>query len=81
MGVDFYCEDITFGCSYGYWGEISKEIILATIDYIQDKYEKDKELYRNLNEEDKNWIGEGSSYYCYMKSVQEMKSIILSQKP
>ena len=74
MGVDFYCGDITFGCSYGFWGHIRKGIILATIDYIQDKYEKDKELY------DENWIGEGSSYYCYMKNLLELKSHVLSQK-
>ena len=81
MGVDFYCEDITFGCSYGYWGEIRKEIILATIDYIQDKYEKDKELYGNLNEEDENWIGEGSRYYYYMEDLMEAKKILLEKKP
>ena len=81
MGVDFYCGDITFGCGYGHWGDIRKEIILATFDYIQDKYEKDKELYGNLSEEDENWIGEGSEYYCYMKDLMEAKKILLEQKP
>jgi predicted small metal-binding protein len=80
MGVDFYCGDITFGCSYDHWGDIRKEIILATFDYIQDKYEKDKELYGNLSEYDENWIGEGSSYHCYMKDLMEMKSFLLAQK-
>jgi len=81
MGVDFYCGDITFGCGYGHWSEIRIEIIKATMDYIQDKYDKDKELYGHLKDDDENWIGEGSSYYCYMKDLMEMKSILLAQKP
>jgi hypothetical protein len=80
MGVDFYCGDITFGSSYGHWGDIRKEIILATTDYIQDKYEKDKELYGNLSEEDKNWNGEEDED-CYMKDLLEMKKILSVQKP
>ena len=81
MGVDFYCGDITFGCSYGYWAEIRIEIIKATMDYIQDKYDKDKELYGHLKEDDENWIGEGSEYHCCIKDLMELKTIILSQKP
>ena len=81
MGVDFYCGNTTFGCSYSHWDDIRKEIIQATIDYIQDKYEKDKELYGNLSEEDENWIGEGSRYYCYMEDLMDVKKILLEKKP
>ena len=81
MGVDFYCHNVSFGCSYGRWANIRKEIILATIDYIQHKYEKDKELYGNLTDDDhENWIGEGSSYHCYIIDLLQMKTILLTQK-
>lgn len=79
MGVDFYCGDINFGCSYSGWNQIRKEIILSTIDYIQDKYEKDKELYGNLTKEDENYIGEDSYYHCYMKALLDAKNILLEQ--
>jgi len=34
-----------------------------------------------LNEEDENYIGEGSYYYCYMKDLLEAKKILLEQTP
>jgi len=71
MGVDFYCGDIKFGCSYGQWGDIRKEIILATIDYIQDKYEKDKELYGNLSED----LMEMKSFLLVQKSSKNVFGI------
>lgn len=73
MGVDFYCGDVTFGCSYGYWNDIRIEIIKATFAYIQDKHEKDNESYGDVPED-----GKGSNYYVYMKDLIEMKSKVLS---
>lgn len=69
MGVDFYCGDKSFGCSYGSWNELRKLIIQATFNYIQDKFQKDYELYKDSTEDDENWIGEGSSYNCYKKDM------------
>ena len=48
MGVDFYCGDVTFGCSYGGWNQLRKFIIKSTFDYIQDKFQKDFEKYINI---------------------------------
>ena len=80
MGVVFICNDIDFGCSYSYWDKIRTNIIKATIDYIQDKFEKDKELYGHLTIDDENCVCEGSIYYCYMSALIELKTLVLSQK-
>jgi hypothetical protein len=70
MGVDFYCGDVTFGCSYGGWNELRRNVIKATFDYIQDKFQREEELYKNItDEEDDNFIGEGSTYNCYKKDI------------
>jgi hypothetical protein len=70
MGVDFYCGDFTFGCSYGGWNELRKLVIKSTFDYIQDKFQKDFELYNSItDEEDDNYIGDGSAYNCYKKAI------------
>jgi hypothetical protein len=61
MGVDFYCGDVTFGCSYGEWKELRRNIIKATFDYIQDKFQREEELYKNItDEEDERYISHGS---------------------
>jgi len=76
MGVDFYCGDVTFGCSYGSWNELRKLVIKSTFDYIQDKFQKDFKAYNGImDEEDENYIGEGTAYDCYKKDVLK---IILS---
>jgi len=69
MGVDLYCDNISFGCSYGGWNEIRKIVIKSSFDYIQDKFQKDLELYKDLPEEHDNWIGEGSTYYCCKNDI------------
>ena len=70
MGVDFYCGDVTYGCSYGTWNALRKLVIKSTFDYIQDKFQKDFELYNSiLDEEDQHFIGEGSTYNCYKTDV------------
>ncbi len=70
MGVDFYCGDVTFGCSYGGWNELRRNVIKATFDFIQDKFQREEELYKNItDEEDENYIGDGSKYYCYKKEI------------
>ena len=79
MGVQFNCEDSSFGCSYSGWHQIRVEIIKATIDYIQDKYTNDKELYGSFSEEDEKYIGEGSSYQFYMKHLLDSKNILFEQ--
>jgi hypothetical protein len=81
MGIDICCGDKSFCCSYSTWGEARIAIIKATIEYVQDKFDKDKELYKDLPEGDENWIGEGSEYYCYMTDLREAEDILLSQTP
>lgn len=81
MGVDFYCGDVTFGCSYGSWNDLRQTVIRATFDYIQDKFQSEEELYKNIiDEEDENFIGEGSTYNCYKNDInniiKKMDSII-----
>jgi hypothetical protein len=77
MGIDIYCGEKTFGTSYSDWGEVRSNIIKATIDYILDKFDKDQELYKNIEEYDDNWIGKGSSYYCYMNNLCDLKEKLL----
>jgi hypothetical protein len=70
MGVDFYCGDVAFGCSYGGWNELRKLVIKSTFDYIQDKFKKDFEAYNNIDdEEDEHYIGDGSVYNCYKNDI------------
>lgn len=71
MGVDFYCGDVTFGCSYGRWDDLRQTVIRATFDYIQDKFQREEELYKNItDEEDNNYIGKGSTYDCYKNDIK-----------
>lgn len=77
MGVDFYCGDITFGCSYGSWNDLRGTIIRATFDYIQDKFQREEELYKNITDkEDKNYIGEGSTYNCYKNDIKNFINLM-----
>jgi hypothetical protein len=70
MGVDFYCGDVTFGSSYGGWNQLRITVIQATFDYIQDKFQKDFEVYNSIDdEEDEHYIGDGSLYHCYKKDM------------
>jgi hypothetical protein len=68
MGVDFYCNETSFGCSYGRWGNIRKTIVWATINYLKDKIKQDEENY-NENE-----IGEGTDYYSYVGSIKKLSN-------
>jgi hypothetical protein len=34
MGIDLYCSDKTFGCSYGTWFNVRNTLIEATFEYI-----------------------------------------------
>lgn len=81
MGVDFYCVKKTFKMSYSSWGELRSNIIKATLHYIQDKFDKDKQCYNDVKQGEENYIGEGSEYYCYMNYLYELKKIVLEQKP
>jgi hypothetical protein len=80
MGVDFYCGETTFGCSYGRWNNIREDVIQATLEYIKEKFKTDKELYGSLTENDVKWIGKGSIYYSYMDDINEMIRQIESYK-
>ena len=42
--------------------------------FFSDKH-KHKNI--NINEEDENWIGKGSVYYCYMSDINELIKYIL----
>jgi hypothetical protein len=35
MGIDLYCGDKNFGCSYGSWRNIRIELIKATFEYLE----------------------------------------------
>ena len=69
MGVDFYCGFKNFGCSYGGWNKVRKNIIKATFNYIQDKFKNDYDLYKDLTDGDENWIGDGSYYNCFKNII------------
>ena len=73
MGVDFYCGDVTFGCSYGGWNTLRTNVIKATFEFIHDRFQREEELYKNItDEEDEHYIGDGSTYYCYKKQIIEL---------
>ena len=72
MGIDLYCNDVTFYCSYSYWNTIRERIIMATLDYITNKFQKDSELYSEQNTDDENYIGEGSNYYIYKNMITDI---------
>jgi hypothetical protein len=76
MGIDLHCNDKKFSCSYGHWYEIRTEIIKATFDFIQDRFDKDNKLYSDLTDDNENWIGKGSTYYSYMTDLIEIKTQI-----
>lgn len=84
MGVDFYCGDFTYGASYGGWNELRRTVIKSTFDYIQDKFQKDFELYNSItDEEDEHYIGDGSTYNCYKKDTLKIIELMqsASKKP
>ena len=84
MGVDFNCGDTTYGCSYGNWNELRKLVMKSTFDYIQNKFQKDFELYNSItDEEDEHYIGEGTTYNCYKKDMLKIIELIqsASKKP
>lgn len=70
---------ITF--SYNDWNDIRINIMLATFDYIQYKFQKDEELYNNIrDEDDENYIGDNSEYHFYKKLLIEfIKAFNLSR--
>jgi hypothetical protein len=35
MGINLYCSDKDFGCSYSCWHNIRKELIKATFEYLE----------------------------------------------
>ena len=77
MGIDLHCVDNSFGCSYGGWHTIRETIIKASLEYIIEKFKKDEELYTDItDEEDENYINEGSSYYFHKKIITNIISQI-----
>ncbi len=72
MGIDLYCGNVTYGCSYGGWNALRSFVINSTFKYIQDKFLKDLELYGDLSDKDENYIGEGSSYNYYKTDIVKL---------
>ena len=72
MDIHIYSNDKTFSCTYNYWHKIRTNIIKATMDYIKDKFTKDKELFISEDINDKNYIGIGSHYNYYMNNMYEI---------
>ena len=72
MGIDLYCDLKTYGCSYSRWNELREKVIKSTFNYIQDKYQKDYKLYKELTEDNENWIGNGSPYNFYKNIIIEL---------
>ena len=58
MGIDLYCGDTTFGCSYSSWNNIRNSLIEATFEYL--------EVHFGLNEYE-----EGTSEYGAMMGLKE----------
>ncbi len=78
MGIDLYCVDYSFYCSYSSWHTIRETIIKATLDYIIDKFQKDEELYKNItNEDDEHNINEGTNYFAHKTIINEMNNCLL----
>jgi hypothetical protein len=40
MGIDLYCGDKNFGCSYSCWHNIRIELIKATFEYEEETHER-----------------------------------------
>ena len=68
MEIDIICEEKIATCSYIYWHKIKTNIIKATIEYIEKKFEADKNLYKITDPNDENYIGIGS-YYDFHKNI------------
>ena len=54
MGVDFYCNEKHFGCSYSGWNTIRMFVLKATFNYLYDVISKDRndELSEEEQEEE-----------------------------
>ncbi len=77
MGVDFYCGDCAFYCSYSGWDSIRRHIMKACFDYITDKFAKDQANFANANvnvEEDDT--GEYASYHRHMNNIKPIIAIV-----
>jgi hypothetical protein len=55
----------------GHWKEIREDIIMATLEYLENKFEEDckNPEYQNPDDEDK-YVGIGSQYYCSMTILE-----------
>jgi len=49
MGIDLYCAEQTFGCSYSYWHNMRNSVIKAAFIYISIEINTDK-IYKDENE-------------------------------
>ena len=64
--MNICCDDKTFSCTHNYWHKIRTNIVKATMDYIKDKFTKDKEAFTREDKNDVNYIGLGSYYNYHM---------------
>jgi hypothetical protein len=49
MGIDLYCAEKNFSCSYGYWHNIRNSVIKAAFIYISIEINTEK-IYKDNNE-------------------------------
>jgi hypothetical protein len=42
MGIDLYCHEKNFGCSYSYWHNLRNAVIKAAFTYISIEFDRDK---------------------------------------
>lgn len=76
MDITIVCDDIDFRCSYSYWNKIRTNIIKASIDYISNKFIRDKYLYTTTDVDDEKYIGIGSYYDYYKGNIENMITVI-----
>ena len=70
--MNICCDDKTFSCTHNYWHKIRTNIVKATMDYIKDKFTKDKEAFTREDKNDVNYIGLGSYYNYHMNNINEI---------
>jgi hypothetical protein len=75
MGVDFYCGDCAFHCSYSGWDNIRRQIMKSCFDYITDKFAKDQANFANVTIEEDD-TGENTSYHHHMNNIKPIIAIV-----
>ena len=66
MGIDLYCVEKDFSCSYGYWHNIRNSVIKATFIHISIEINSDK-------------INKDTNEFVYANNLQNMIDVIERQ--